>query len=288
MDERAFDFLNKFLVDVTSTCMIFAAIVENEKLVSGSHVSKFLFFSLLIFLIGWIAGIFIASAVRGPQAEIAGLISFQNCGYLPLNIALFLLPPVLCREFQVYVFLYLLGFNILIWSVGSYFMFKRHQEKFDLKSFLLPPVSGTIAALLVVYLGLSRFIPEVILSPVKMVGDLTFVISAIVLGGWLAKVDLKGTYTRVVALTLASCLRLVAVPAIFFLLVVYLKLFSLVGLFVVLIAAMPSAVTLPVIVNIKGGDTAFASQGVFITHVAAVVTIPFWLGLFLRVSHFTF
>ena len=165
-------------------------------------------------------------------------------------------------------------------------MFKRRGEKFDLNSFLLPPVSGTVAALVVVYCGLSRFFPDVVLSPVRMVGDMTFVLSAIVLGGWLAKVDLRGVQDKIIALTFASVVRLIAVPAIFFLLVVKMHIYSLLGLFIVLTAAMPAAISLPVVVNIKKGDTDFVSQGVFATHVAGIVTIPFWLGLFLKVSQF--
>jgi predicted permease len=265
---EAFDFLNKFLVDYASTFLIFAAIIDNHKMILNSNVLAFTMFSLMVYIFGYLCGpFFCARGCSGVKRELQGLVAFQNCGYLPLNIAAFLLLGAAKDTFMVYIFIYLLGFNILMWSVGSYLIFKTHKEKFDLKSFFLPPVIGTISALLLVYLGAAPYLPRVIIEPMRTIGDTTFALSAIALGGWLASVKLQGISHRFRELAIAS-------------------LFRLIGLFVVLIAAMPSAISLPVMVKLKGGDTGFASQGVFVTHLISIITIPLWLGLFLKVSNF--
>ena len=284
---NVFDFLNKFLVDFAATFLIFVAIVENHAVIHQHNIIKFLLFSVVIFLLGWTVSLLIYHG-KMLHSEFAGLVSFQNCGYLPLTITVFLLSAESAGQFQVYIFLYLLGFNVLMWSVGSYFLFRHSKEKFGLKTLLSPPVSGTILALLFVYTGTAKWLPQIILSPMKMIGDMTFVLSAIVLGGWLAQVNLKGIKEHLYPLVLASIARLVIIPAIFFIVVMYAKMYSLIGLFVILIAAMPSAISLPVVVNMKNGDTDFVSQGVFITHVAGILTITFWLGLFLTISGFKF
>ena len=58
--------------------------------------------------------------------------------------------------------------------------------------------------------------------------------------------------------------------------------------FIVLEAAMPSAASLPLVVNLRGANSEFASQGVFLTHLLCIFTVPIWLGIFLNISGFYF
>jgi predicted permease len=60
------------------------------------------------------------------------------------------------------------------------------------------------------------------------------------------------------------------------------------GLFIILEASMPSAASLPIITNIRKGDSEFVSRGVFFTHLVSMITIPLWLELFARVTGYTF
>ncbi len=286
LDERSFDFLNRFLVDFASTFLIFSSIVANHTLILNNRVSFFIFFSVAVFLLGYLLGELFHRKQWQVKPELQGLVAFQNCGYLPLNIAVFLLSGFAREYFLVFIFIYLLGFNFLIWSVGSFLIFKKSGESFDMRSLLLPPVVGTILGLVLVYLRLAAYIPAVIVDPMRMIGDTTPALAALALGGWLAMVELKGFKEKAAPLLTAAFLRLILVPLIFFIIVVLMHWYSLLGLFVVLIAAMPSAVTMPVIAKLRGADTAFVSQGVFITHVIGIVTIPLWLGLFLKIAHF--
>jgi len=53
-------------------------------------------------------------------------------------------------------------------------------------------------------------------------------------------------------------------------------------------AAMPSAVSLPIVADLNGADSEFVSQGVFFTHILSIFTIPLWLGLYLKISELNF
>ena len=63
---------------------------------------------------------------------------------------------------------------------------------------------------------------------------------------------------------------------------------SIFGLFIVIQTAMPSAVSLPIVVNLHKADSEFVSQGVLLTHILSIFTIPLWVGLYLKLSHFSF
>jgi len=289
INEGSLKFLTFFVINVAFPFLIFSNLVENSQIVLTHSLGKFVAISVSIFLFGYILG-FVASLKRSNElrGEFISMISFQNGGYLPINIAFFLFPPGIREKFLVYTFLYLLGFNVIMWSVGSFFIFKGKRKKFRLKSLFIPPITSTIISLILIYTGFVKLIPSLVISPLKMVGETSFVLSAIILGCWLAKTKLKGFLGRLFLVGEAAGLKLIILPLFFFVGVLSFKIFSLLGLFIVLQAAMPSAVSLPIVATLNGADSEFVSQGVFFTHILSIFTIPLWVGLYLKVSGFTF
>ena len=287
--EGSLKFLTFFVINFALPFLIFSNLIENSSIVLVHSLGRFIAISVSIFLSGYILG-FIASFKRSHEfrGEFISMVSFQNSGYLPINIAFFLFPPGIREKFLVYTFLYLLGFNVIMWSIGSSFIFKGKRRGFGLKSLFIPPITSTIISLILIYTGFAKLIPSLVISPLKMVGETSFVLSAIILGCWLAKISLKGLLGRLFIVGEAAALKLIILPLFFFIGVVSFKIFSLLGLFIILQAAMPSAVSLPIVANLNNADSEFVSQGVFFTHVLSIFTIPLWLGLYLKVSGFTF
>lgn len=287
--EEGLRFLTFLVINYTVPCLIFSNLIENAQIVLAHSLTIFIVLSLSIFLLGYSLG-FLASFKRklALRSQFISLVSFQNSGYLPITIAFFLFPPGLRENFLVFVFLYLLGFNIILWSIGSSFIFKRADLKFRLKGLFIPPITSTIVALGLVYTQAAKFIPSLFTSPLKIVGETSFVLSAVILGCWLARVELRGFSKRLFLLSQATILKLIVLPLLFLIGVISFKLFSLLGLFIILQAAMPSAVSLPIVANLRGADSEFVSEGVFFTHIVSIFTIPLWVGLYLKLSGFSF
>ncbi len=278
--DKALTVLTSLTINFTVPFLIFSRLIQNSETVLASSLSLFILISVSMFLVGsFLAAVACLGKKHGFKEEFVSLVSFQNAGYLPMNIAFFLFPAGVREKFLVYVFLYLLGFNILMWSLGSFLIFKKRRESFRFKSILTPPIVSTLIALLLVYTNSARFIPKLILDPLAMIGDISFVVSLIILGGWLARIKLKGFSKQLLLIAEASLLKLVAMPLLFIIGLCYFKLFSLLGLFIALEAAMPSAVSLPIIAHLRKADSEFVSQGVFFSHILGIITIPFWLGL---------
>jgi len=289
ISEETLRFLTLFVINFAVPALIFSHLIANSQTVLAHRIWIFIVLSISIFIIGYILGFFV-SLRRSHEfkKEFISLVSFQNSGYLPLNIALFLFPPVVREKFLVYIVLNLLGFNIIMWSLGSFFIFKKKGEKFKLSSVFTPPITSTLFALLLIYTNSARFVPSVILTPVEMVGDVSFVLSMLILGSWLARIKLKGLTRRLFFVAEASFLKLMVLPLLFLIAVMKFKIFSLFGLFIILQAAMPSAASLPIIAHLRGADSEFVSQGVFLTHIISIFTITFWLSLYLNLSGFSF
>ena len=289
IDDKGLGTFTFLVVNIALPFLFFSRLLEHADFVVSGALWQPLLLSLLIYFVGFLlAAIFHFKRNHGLKREFIALVSFQNAGYLPINIGLFLLSGVLRDQFLVYIILYLLGFNILMWSIGSFFIFKQRGEKFAHRSIFTPPVIGSLLGLIVIYLNISQYIPEVILVPVSMIGETGFVLSMIILGCWLAKISLKGLKEKLGIIMGATILRLIVVPFIFLIGVIKLEIFSLLGLFIMFEAAMPSAVSLPIVATIRGGDSEFLSQGVLVTHILSIITVPVWLGIFLAISNFSF
>ncbi|UCC94967.1 MAG: AEC family transporter [Candidatus Omnitrophota bacterium] len=286
--EATLQFLTFFVVNFTVPSLIFSRIVEGFNPALKPHFWVFVVLSFLFFALGVILSGGSCFLVRPAlRREFISLVSFQNCGYLPMNIAFFLLPFPQKDTFLLYVFFYILGFNILMWSIGSFLIFRHREDKFKMNTLLTPPVISIIISLLLVYLKCARFIPTFILAPVRMVGETSFVLSVIILGGWLAKDSLKNIYERLRILLGISLLKLVIVPALALLVIVNFKIYSLLGLFLIIEASMPSAMSLPIIAHWHRRQTEFISQGVFFTHIVGMCTIPLWIELFSKISGYS-
>ncbi|MCK5288661.1 MAG: AEC family transporter, partial [Candidatus Omnitrophica bacterium] len=168
------------------------------------------------------------------------------------------------------------------------FIFKKKGDKFQFKSLMTPPVVSTVVSLLLIYTGISKFVPLMLIEPVRMVGDVSFVFSMIVLGCWLSKVKFEGVSKSLRFVAQASIVKLIILPTLFLIGLLYFKEVSLLGVFIILQAAMPSAASLPIVVNFREANSGFVSQGVFVTHLFSIVTIPIWLGIYLKLSNFSF
>jgi len=288
LNDEILRFLTFFVVNITVPFLIFSHLIQNSQTVLSYNLGVFLALSLVIFLSGYLlSNIFSFKSNHRFKSELISLVSFQNSGYLPMNIALFLFTPFMQEQFLVYIFLYLLGFNILMWSAGSFFTFKKRGERFKFRSIFTPPIVSTIVALFLIYINITVFIPEIVITPIKMIGEVSYVLSMIILGCYLAKVKLKGVSRNLLSIGGVSFLKLVILPLLFLIILLKFKVASLLGVFIVLEAAMPSAASLPIVAVLRDADSEFVSQGVFITHILSIFTIPLWLGLYLRLSGFS-
>jgi len=289
IDQKVLDFLIFFVVNFTVPFLGFSHIVGNLQRDIQPQPFVFILLSFAIFGASFILGyIFSFKRNHERKKEFTSIVSFQNCGYLPLSMAAFLFPENMREKFIIYTFLYVVGFDIIFWSVGTYLIFKKKGEQLKLKSIFTPPIIATILALIFVYSGAVKFIPQVLLSPIRMMGDTSFVLSMIILGCWLARIDTVSLRKNLSIVLEASALKLMLIPFVFLVLAIKFDISSLFGLFIIMQAAMPSAVSLPIVVNLHKADSEFVSQGVLLTHIFSIFTIPLWVGLYLQLSHFSF
>ncbi|MDD4295008.1 MAG: AEC family transporter [Candidatus Omnitrophica bacterium] len=288
-DDKTLNFLSDFVVSITMPALVFSTLVTNVDIVLANSPLLFILLSILFFAGGLLTAMLITFRMEHVcKREFFGLVTFQNAGYLPMVLVSLLFPAGLSDKFLVYIFLYILGYNILMWSLGSFFLFKKRKDKFKLKTLVNPPVIAVLLGLVTIYSGLYKYLPAVIVEPVQMIGKTTFVLSMIVLGGWLSRVTLKDIMSDFPLSFGAALVKLIIIPLAFLVCLILFKIDQILGLFVIIQAAMPSAVSLPIVANIHGANSRFMAHAVLLSHIFSILTVSFWISLYMKFSGILF
>ncbi len=283
LGDAGLDSLSRLTIDITLPLLIFCQLIKDFSFNMYPNWWIFPLLSLAITIFGLGVGCIFVGFIRGAQQKLQflSLTGFQNSGYLPLVLLAALLPKERIGPIFIYLFLFLLGFNIVMFSLGMYLLAFSNNKKFELSSLFSIPVIATIISLVFVYFGLNKFVPEFIFTPLKMIGDSTLPLAMLVVGGNLAKIHLGHIDKKAIALL--TLVKLIILPALGFLLIIKFKVPSLIGLLILLELAVPSATTLSVIVRHVKREDSLISQGIFFSHLFSIVTLPIFLSLYFMI-----
>lgn len=205
--------------------------------------------------------------------------AFQNAGYLPMTLAVFVCSGEFCDTILIYIFLFLIGFNITMWSFTPPFLSRNFKKNFKIKTILNPPVVVTIFSILWVFLAGKDNVHSLIYDPLLMLGNSSFPLALIVLGVYLA--EYRGFKTRNwAALFSYIMVKLVILPVAVLFIIKDLPLGEALKFFIFLESTMPASVSLVVVGQYVKADNKFLSGLIFYSHLFAIVTIPVWLMVF--------
>lgn len=276
--------LSRLAIDITLPILMFCQLIKDFRFDLYPLWWIFPLLSISITLLGWVVGLPFLRFISGEEKKIQflNLVAFQNSGYLPLALVAALLPAALAGEMFIYLFLFLLGFNLLMFSVGAHMICCYKNKNFELANLFSPPVIAVIFSLLFIYLGLQRFVPEALYKPLRMIGDCTLPLAMFVVGGNLAQISLGSIDKKGVFLVILA--KMIILPLIGLWVIFTFKMPQLISLLILIQLAMPSATTLSVIVRHYKKEDLLISQGIFFSHIVSVITIPLFLILYF--SHF--
>ena len=234
-------------------------------------------FSLLALAIGGFVFKFLKNF--DSRKEFMCSCAFQNCGYLPMNLILFSFTGAVRDRLLIYMFMFILGFNIFMWSLVPLFLTGKLREGFKPRVLLNPPVVATVFALLWVAFFGKGTMPALVMDPIKQLGLAAFPLAMLTLGAYLHKNRVFNT-GRMAPVIAAAVVKLAVFPAIILFLLKWIPLGFDYKFFLFLQTVMPTAVSLVVIGSYTGADNRFFSSIIFYTHLASIFSIPIWLAVF--------
>ncbi len=276
--EPVLNTLNDLLVCLFFPCLVFYDFFT--KFSFGIYTDWWIFPLLGIALS--LAGLLVGKAFspllqkKEKKNQFLLLCAFQNSGYIPLLIVEAIFKPEDAASMYMYIFLFLVGFNFLIWSLGAKLISEEDRALISLKDFYNPPILATVISLVIIFLGLHRLIPEVVMGSLDAFGRCMMPLAIFVVGGSLALIKIREKeYLGDVFLAVLT--KLIIFPALVLFIMFFLKIKSMLGLLLIIQAAAPSAVTLNVIAKYYRKDETFINQAILYSHVLGLVTFPFFL-----------
>lgn len=274
--------MSALLAFITNPCLIVASLQKDckpEILVTGGWI---LVLSFVIHGVMAVLSDFIFKKVKkaDERAVYAFGLMYMNCGFMGYPIMQAMFP----ENGLLYGVIYTIPFNLFVWTHGVAVMSSSQKtadgkKKIDWKQvFLNPGLLSTVLASVLFITGI-RF-PAIITEGLSMVGDMTFPLSMLIIGGLLSDINLLSLITDV-KLFLFSVLKLAVVP------LVVLALFVLCGgnpsltvaLVCVTMCAAPTASNTAVVAEVYGGNAPLAAKLVGITTLYSLVTMPLMLIL---------
>jgi len=272
--------ISRLVIEVTLPVLIFCQLLKDFSFRLYPNWWIFPLMSIAINAAGLAFGLLFIGFFKGLQhrLQFLSLVTFQNSGYLPLALIAALLPAEKVGPMFIYLFLFLTGFNLVMFSAGVHLLCFHKNRRLELGSLFSPPVIATLVSLVIIFFGLNKLVPPDLLKPLRLLGDCTLPLAMLVVGGSLAQINLRSINPQ--AIFLMSLLKLLILPGLGLWLILKLKLPQLVGLFILIELAMPPATLLSVITGHYHKEDLLVSQGIFFGHLLSILTIPLFLSLY--------
>ena len=190
------------------------------------------------------------------------------------NNAAFMGLPILGAVFGdigvLYGSIFLIPMRILMWTAGLS-LFTSLDGKKQVKNLVTHP------CMLAVFVGFAYVfipftLPEFLYNAIRWVGEVTRVMPMIIVGSILSEVKFREVLDKYCFYF--SFFRLIAIPAIVFVVLRLLDIDPVVTGVSVLLAAMPSAIVTAILSEKYGQDSIFASKAVFVSTMLSIITLP--------------
>ena len=276
--------LMRLSVNLLFPCLIIERLVGNPEVMNPGRVvlAAALGFGLVGvgILVSHLAAPLIGLKKGEGRRTFAMTTGIQNYGYVAIPVMTALFPG---KEILGVMFTFTLGVELAVWTLGVGIL--TGLSKAPWKAAINTPVISIVVSLLINFLGLSRFVPDILHTVMGNLGACSVPLSVVLIGASINDLIKEERFNWAVAIG-CSVLRQGVIPIFFFLVAWLLPLTPDLKRVMVVQAAMPSAVFTIVVARHYGGHAPTAVQVVLGTTVASLLSAPLviafgmkWLGL---------
>ncbi|MCQ2550803.1 MAG: AEC family transporter [Clostridia bacterium] len=265
------EYLINILLKLTCPCMIFQALATRQ-LTDGTLRVTILTLagSLIFFIVMDLLGYVLAKGFAKKDLWVyAALMTGVNTGFMgfPITKAIFgddMFYLIVIQNVALAFFLYLM--MPLQFSIGQ-------KERPKVSTIFNPCMIGTLLG--VVFLFGSIPLPAMANSGIKMIGDMTTPLSMLVVGIELGNSKV-GQIIKDRKLRLTAYIKMLGAPLLTLAIVYFIPMDDMVKAILVFSACFPSAVVTVAMASKYGKNSKLAAEGVALTVLISLVTIPLW------------
>jgi predicted permease len=274
------DGLSAATVNLFLPCLIFAKVVEHFEPASQPGWWTLPLAGIAIALVGTGLGAVAFLGQLPEKRDLLPLAGMQNAGYLVLPVGLALYPDRF-DTFAVYVFLFVLGFNPVLWGFGKILVTGNRGQKPQLRDLLTPPLVANLVGIGAALGGAGRVLPAPLLDAIDLVGTAAVPVATVVLGAVLGGISVRfrshlGDAAR------AMTVKFLVLPLIVLFVLQAVRLHAanpLLAEFFIIEAASAPAVGLVLMVRTYGGNEQRVGTVMFLSYAVCTLALPAWIAL---------
>lgn len=277
----SFRSISSLVVNIFNPLLIVSGVLEKSNPTSTHDLISLFIIASLMFLYFIIVSPLLHRILRIPQKQrpLYTLITiFCNTGFIGLPIAVSLFG----KGITLYVAVFILVYNLLFYTYGIYVIEKTIHDNVSLftniKSLLNPGVIACIAAIIIFIFQIK--LPSFLTGSIDFLGSTSIPLSMMMVGVSLSQTKLKTLLTDI-RLYAFSFIKLLLMPALF---IIILQQFTLSPLIIgasIIMVATPVGNMPTLLASEYGIDGTVCSNGLIITTLLSLFTIPIIAGIFL-------
>lgn len=270
--------ITKLVLYIATPCTILYSVLNNDNLPGVGTLVELLLISTACYVAVGLLSLLAVWLMRVPQGSrgtYVCMMMFSNCGFIgfPVVQAIFGSDAVFYNSvvsIPFYPFLYLFGVYMMVRD-SAFQGGEQKKLEFKWTTFVSPCL---VASLLAVVFAIGGWkLPGVITDTIGSIGNITTPGALLVIGISIAKQPFRQVLGSP-RIYLMTALRLVVQPVlVWFVLHFFLTDPVLLGVIVV-VFAMPTATAVSMLAGEYGADEPSSVQGVFVTTLLSMVTIP--------------
>ncbi len=274
--EKALKHFANFIFFVTMPSLIITSMVSGVDIKSDNLITVIV---MSIVLYGFLVGMgFVLPRLLKVDKNYIGLYSFMavfgNVGFVGFPVII----AVLGEEALFYAAVFNIPFNILVFTLGVYFITKDTDQKgkVDYWKFLNPGIVATVIGLILFFSGWQ--LPSLAMNVLTSLGRITTPLSLIVVGGSLVGVKIAAIFKNHI-IFIYSFIKLFLLPTLFAFIISAIGINSDIASVATIIVAMPIAANTVILSQEYDGHVKEASEAVFISTSLIIVSIPYIIFL---------
>ena len=238
------------------------------------------------FFLGRLLVKFVPKLQSNHPRELLVLFALHNAGYIPLAF----LGVIVTDGVMVYLFYYVMAFNLIFWTF-SIPLLEKGSPRFTIR--VTPPLIGILLGIFFAWTGLYHGFPQVVRSTMGQIGAVSMDLILVVLGGTLAVIPLS-EWRGLTELRWLLAIKLLAYPLLMTGLALAIQPWLLgfldplmaggIGMVIIVQASVPPATNIMVVAR------KYASQetmhvlggGMLMGYGASLITLPLFVALGMR------
>ena len=270
-NDEAIRNLTTLVLNVSLPAQILISFLSNRGKVSNMTLLEVTGISLFCYIVYFLVAAIFIVVTKAPKKQWGTyifMLLFGNVGFMGYPV----IQAVFGIEAMIYAVVFNVMFNFIVYSLGIMLIGGEKAGKFDPKMLINTPMITALISLGLFFTSIP--VPEYLNDALNYLGNLTTPLAMIILGGTIAKMNLKELFDdwRIYIFTV---FRLVLMPLAVLLAMNLLheQQYLIRGTAVVL-AATPVATNATMLAIQYDGDVQLVSKGIFFSTVLSVVTIP--------------